>query len=491
MHLRRLLAALLFLVICAGPAPGLDVRLRGEKMSLRAREDKLTDILRRLAQAGVRVKIDPAVEADVSGEFADEDVQAALAALLEPFGYVLIWDVVGGPLGDLPRLAEIQVYRPGEKKRLELLAGTQENLDVTRGPAGGPKFVADEILIGFKPGTRRDAFERLMREIGGTVIGGVPELGVYQVRLAPGANVPALVDQLKDHPLVAAVEPNYVAEMPAPRSSGGAAEELDGVSVAPPRDGAAALAILDSGLMETPGLEDVIAGELDALNPDRKLADPVGHGTQMALIAAGAVDPAGGAGGEQESVPIVAIRAFDDNGNASSFGLMRSLAYAVDKGARVVNMSWGSETDSEFLKAAVDYAQSKGLILVAAAGNEPTQRTLYPAGYDGVVAVSALDESGKLWDQSNYGTFVSVSAPGKASFPVGHNGPPGAYAGTSISSAYVARALALYLSKHPDASRDDAVKALQRAVSDLGEKGRDAQYGYGALDADALARLIQ
>jgi thermitase len=169
---------------------------------------------------------------------------------------------------------------------------------------------------------------------------------------------------------------------------------------------------------------------------------------------------------------------------------MRALQYALEQGARVINLSWGSETRSAFVEAAVSYAQSRGAVVVAAAGNEPTGRAMYPAAYDGVVAVSALNEDqATTWDQSNYGDFVSVAAPGRATFPVGHDGPPGAYAGTSIASAYVARELALYFTRHPTATAADAIRALRAAATDAGAKGRDPRYGYGALDAAARQRL--
>jgi hypothetical protein len=131
------------------------------------------------------------------------------------------------------------------------------------------------------------------------------------------------------------------------------------------------------------------------------------------------------------------------------------------------------------------------LIVVAAAGNEPTGKAVYPAAYPGVVAVGAVDADGQLWSQSNYGPFISLAAPGTAKFPVGHNGPPGAYAGTSISSAYVTRALSLYLTRHPKATRQEALTALRDALSDAGAAGRDNQYGHGVLDAHALVRLLK
>jgi len=169
---------------------------------------------------------------------------------------------------------------------------------------------------------------------------------------------------------------------------------------------------------------------------------------------------------------------------------MRSLDYALEKGARVVNMSWGSEAKSAFLASSVAYEQQKGMVLVSSAGNEPTGQPLYPASYQGVISVSATIANGEMWSSSNYGDDVFLAAPGTASFPVGHDGPPGSYAGTSISSAYVSRALAQYFALHPNATRSDAINALRSSLTDAGASGKDPYYGYGALDAAAKSRLL-
>jgi hypothetical protein len=238
-------------------------------------------------------------------------------------------------------------------------------------------------------------------------------------------------------------------------------------------------------------LNDSIVASYDALNPGSSLNDPAGHGTQMAMIASGAIFPGGVPPGEAEGVPVIAVRTFDDNGNTSNFALMRAIDYAIAQGARVINLSWGSDTSSDFVETSVAHAQSKGLVVVASAGNAPTGKPVYPSAYPGVVSVSALDTSGTVWDKSNFGSTVTVAAPGMATFPVGHEGPPGAYAGTSISSAYVSRQLALYFTKHPQATTAEAKKALTGAVTDSGQPGRDPYYGYGALDSTAAAMLLK
>ncbi len=484
----------LALLLCASFVQALEVRLVGDRVWLHAKEDPLVEVLRGFAHAGVRVRLDPEIEATVRGNVKDEPVESVLKRVLEPFGYVLLWDVIDGPIGRYPKLAEIQVFKPGQQDKMRQLAGVDDNFVVATGPDGrGPRFVADELLIGFRVGTRRDDFERLIREIGGSVVDSVPGVGVYLVRLPLGSNILDLVAQLKRNPLIAHVEPNYISEMGVPRRAAETAGSAPmGMPPAPVKKGAVPVAVLDSGIRSLQGLSDMVLGTYDAVNPDREPDDRLGHGTQMAMIAAGLVSPhTCAADGPETGVPVLAIRAFDDNGNASTYSLMRSVSYAMEKGARVLNMSWGSDTSSEFLEAAIRYAQKKGAVVVAAAGNRPTGQPVYPAAYSGVVAVSALDADGGLWSQSNTGNFITFAAPGTASFPVGYQGPPGAYAGTSISSAFVARSLALYFENNPQATANDAVSALTSAVQVGGATGRDPRFGYGAVNASAVSRLLR
>lgn len=484
-----LTVGLLWLATAAAPA--VELRIQGEKIWLQARREPLIDVLRSFSRAGVCVKVDTRISTSVTADLRGDDLQQSLDMMLQPYGYVLVWDVLQGPLGPLPRLGEIQVFIPGEKKRVKALPMTDEHLEITTGPAGGARFVKDEVLISFRAGTRRSEVETLLAQLGGMVIGSIPELGIYRVRFAPGTNIPALVEQLAGNPVVGRVEPNYVAEIPPGTVlTAAAAGRLLPMTAA--RSGAPPMAILDSGLGADADLGDLVVGRFDAMNPERALDDPVGHGTQMALIAAGAVAPDGSETGDvARGVPLVAIRAFDDKGNASNFSILRSIDYALSKGVRVMNLSWGSDTSSEFLQNALAYARMKGMVIVAAAGNTPTGKAIYPAGYAGVLAVSATGEKGTLWSESNYGDFVSFAAPGTATFPAGSKGSAGSYAGTSIASAYVSRALALYFSQNPTASVAEAIDALKAAATDAGAAGRDPQYGFGSIDAAAVARLLE
>lgn len=477
-------------MIAALSVDAAQLRLEGDRLWLTAQNESLSEVMAAFVRLGVHVEMDPEADVPVRARYVDEPIEKALASLLHPNGYVLFWDNLPGPLGPMLKLGEIRVFRPGHEASVQPMAPSSRVLAVGRMADGrGPEFVRDEILIGFAPGSSADAIRQFLREIGGTIVDGLPDLGIYLIRFPPGTNIPALVEQLANNPLVAEVEPNFLyrAGKPSPTNTG--TEPADARFPAPPRTGVAPVAILDSGLLMLPGLEGFVAGELDALDPTQKPLDTAGHGTQMALVATGAIDPTG-LEGVEIGLPILAIRAFDDDGSTSNFGIMRSILYSAEQGARVLNMSWGSETSSAFLQSAVGYAQSKDLLLVASAGNEPLGRPMYPAAYDGVIAVSALGRDGTAWPSSNYGEFVFVAAPGTASFPIGYNGPAGSYAGTSIAGAYVARALGLYTAKHPKATAREASEALRRAVS-VPQKPWTPQLGYGVLDAAAMKRLLK
>jgi thermitase len=487
--MKRTVLPVLLVLGLAGGASGLDLSFEDDRLSATLHRVPLREVLQRFADQGVRVQMDPEIDVLVSGSCKSAPIDEALDALLQPFAYVVYWEVVPGPLADLPRLAEIQVFRPGARDRVAPLP-RETRLRLTRGALpDGPWFIADEVLVRVKPGTSLEEFRLLLRQLGATVVGSIPKLGIYQLRLPPGINVEDLVAQLKRNPLLDAVEPNYADRLRRTPLQQALADAAGAPADAPAaRKGAAALAILDSGLLAGVGLDASVVGQYNAVFPDVEMSDPQGHGTQMALVAAGAVQPAGSAAPD-EGVPLLAVRAFDEDGATSNFALMRALDYAIEQGARVVNLSWGTTTDSAFIADAIAYAQSKGVVIVAAAGNEPTGQPMYPAAYPGVVAVSAINADGTAWAQSNHGEFVTVAAPGQASFPVGHEGPPGSYAGTSIASAQVSRELALYLTRNPTATAQDATRALEQAVTDSGDAGRDSVYGHGSLDAAAQDRM--
>jgi hypothetical protein len=216
--------------------------------------------------------------------------------------------------------------------------------------------------------------------------------------------------------------------------------------------GSVAVSVLDTGLAPDDSLNRAVISAFDATHPKTPLtADAVGHGTLMAQLASGLLDPYGRAVGE--GIPIVAVKAFADDGYADTFTLMSAMTYAVQHSTGPVSLSWGSETPSGFIQSAVQYAMDKGRPVFAAVGNENSGRPIYPAAYPGVIGIAASDGN-QYADYSNRGDFVDIVAPGSA----------GGAKGTSVATAYVSHVAALYMQHHPGASAADTVAALQKAA---------------------------
>jgi len=451
--------ALVLIFGVAAYAGSLEVRMSGDKLTVHADQVPLQSLLQRLAELGIKIRIDPEINPKITASFRDRDLRQGLDSILKPFDHVLIWRSIEGPAGAMPKLSEIQVFKPGKKELMKPL-GTRTGFAIARNPRDGSLFVKNEVLLGLLPGMTLAEFKELLRQIGGTVLDSHTAVGIYRIRLPEDADVPSLIEQITRHPKVAKAEPNYAYPIPEPLQAPALSESASGsVNISAP-EGAAVIAVLDTGLDPDSVPQEYVLASFDALDPDESISDSLGHGTQMALIAAGVVKPYGVRTESDTSTPVLPIRVFDDNGYTSSFTIMSSIDFALQNGARVMSLSWGSETRSDFLESALNYARSKGLLILASAGNEPTGEPVYPAAYPSVIGVGALGPDGKSWEQSNYGDFVTLYAPGFATLPVGYKGDPGAYAGTSISAAFAANIAADYLSKHPDASTEEVLKVL-------------------------------
>lgn len=482
--LKSWIFGLIGLLFISNPCPAFYFRLDGDHLWLQAENTPLVDILSQFARVGVEVRLDPRIQSTVTGSVLGEELDQALETLLESHDYLLTWKVLPGPLGRVPKLEEILVFQPGGKGAVRPIPAKSARFDSTRGVSGtAPEFVKDELLLAVRPGTTYEQFRRLLDEIGGMIVDVDASTGIYLIRFPPGTNIEALLEQIARNPLIAHAEPNRVTRLPAPDVSASGRPALP--DVRPPADGSVPVAVLDSGLDPAAGLSRLVSAGWDAVDPERALSDPLGHGTQMAFLASGLLS-ADGLAGEGDLLPLVSIRAFDEDGKTSNFAILQALAYAAQAGAKVVNMSWGSETDSDFMRAAIQLAVDRGLILVAAAGNQPSGNPVYPAAYPGVVAVAGVTADGQPWSDSNRGGFVDLSAAATATFPVGHEGPPGAYVGTSISAAAVAHALAQYLNRNPGVPAASVLAALNQALSPAPAGG----YGAGVLDAAALRRFL-
>lgn len=462
--MKRFLVLITGLLIClcyyAG-ASSFSLRLGEDTLSVEAEQVPLQDILRKLTEQGLEIKIDPLLNPPVTAHFKNRDLQQAVATIIRPMNHVLIWKAVDGPVGRMVRLSEIRIFEPGRKEMMQSLEKAAA-LSIEKDPATGIFYVKDEVLLTLKKGMTLEAFKDILHRINGTVIDSYPELGIYRIRLAENSDVPAVIEQLRQSEGVARTEPNYAYPAPRPDRDNQPPQPVPDLADSPGNPGNVPVAILDTGWNAVYDQDVSIKASFDAFHPEQPISDPLGHGTQMALLAAGMIKPYGVAMNQNYYNPVIPIRIFDENGYSSNFQVMKSIDFALANGARIISLSWGSETRSGFLENQLKLVDSKGTIVVAAAGNEPTGKPVYPAAYDSVIGVGALGLDGKTWRKSNYGDSVTLYAPGYAAFPVGYKGDPGTYAGTSISTAFMASLFADYLSRHPDANGRDVFDVLDR-----------------------------
>jgi subtilisin family serine protease len=183
---------------------------------------------------------------------------------------------------------------------------------------------------------------------------------------------------------------------------------------------------------------------------------------------------------------ILAIRAFDGTSASAQGTTIRiadGLQQAADASARVVNMSFTGPADPMLHKMIASVRQ-KGLVLVAAAGNDGANAPAdYPAAYPEVIAVTATGADDKLLSLANHGSYVAVAAPGIDIFVAAPNGRYDFTTGTSIATAHVSGLAALLIDRDPRLTPDAVQAILMRTAKDLGPKGRDNEYGAGLVDA--------
>ena len=239
------------------------------------------------------------------------------------------------------------------------------------------------------------------------------------------------------------------------------------------------VAVIDTAVDEThAALSGAIAGTFDAM-PDIPIEDR-DHGTSVAGLIAGV----GPFRGIAPGAAIYHARAFE-GGKSTMDVLLAALDWAAEQDVRIVNMSFvGPRND--LLELACASARERGMVLVAAAGNNgPKAPYGYPAAYDGVIAVTATDEKDELMPKANRGPYVFISAPGvEVVAPIA--GGTDVVTGTSFAAAIVTGAIANLLHAAPDRDAGWIEGALAQTASDLGEKGRDTDFGFGLMNTKAV-----
>ncbi|GLP71629.1 type VII secretion-associated serine protease [Streptomyces sp. TUS-ST3] len=230
--------------------------------------------------------------------------------------------------------------------------------------------------------------------------------------------------------------------------------------------------------------KDFDEGDDDA-SPEASEDDP-SHGTEMAAIIAGHGHGVNGSDGVMGLAPEAKILPIRDD-TERDFSFADEIRYAVDQGASIINISGFTTRDSAADRAAISYALERDVLVVAGAGNQNKDPLIqYPAKYPGVLAVGGVTQDGAIWEGSNSGPEVLLSAPATRIVSAGWPGNKLRISdGTSNSTAFVSAAAALLRSKYPDLTAGQVANRLVKtAVIPSSVKGvslPDEKYGYGEI----------
>ena len=363
-------------------------------------------------------------------------------------------------------------------------------------PLADASYVPGQIVVKFKEGLGLAQVAQLHASQGATVVGEIPQIGV-QTLSVPEGKVRDLIAAYKADPRVEYAEPNFIAEVAyepndpyyrygyqwgLAKIKAPAAWEI---SLGNPSE--VIVAVVDSGVApDHPDLEGKLVSGYNFVAQSEDTSDELGHGTHVAGVIAAQTDNNIGIASVSFRSHIMPVKVVNSKGYAKYSDVAEGIIYAADHGAKVINLSLGGYTSSSCLQDAVSHAWSTGAVVVAAAGNGSFDRPFYPAACADAIAISATDRDDARASFSNYGSYISVAAPGVGIYSTYCKQGSTFYAsmsGTSTAAPHVAGLAALLFSQDNTRSNATVRSLIEDSADDLGDAGWDQYLGHGRINA--------
>ncbi len=245
------------------------------------------------------------------------------------------------------------------------------------------------------------------------------------------------------------------------------------------------VAVLDTGAdLGHPDLQGSFVAGFDVVNQDGDPSDDHGHGTMVTGVIAARSNNAVGVTSTCWRCSVMPVKVIGADGTGNASAVAEGIVWAADHGANVINMSFTMNAPDDAVAAAIAHARSRGVVVVAAAGNSGTADATFPAAYPGVLSVAGTDAADARYEWSSYGSWVRVAAPG-CNLTTAPGGGYGEFCGTSSATAFLSGIVGLARSFAPETSTEaieGAVTAGARSVGDFVSTGRiDAAAVLGAL----------
>ncbi|MDX1620024.1 MAG: S8 family serine peptidase [Nitriliruptorales bacterium] len=230
------------------------------------------------------------------------------------------------------------------------------------------------------------------------------------------------------------------------------------------------VAVLDTGVNEDHrDLQGAVVSGWDFVNDDADPHDddPTSHGTSVTGVVAARTDNRVGVAGTCWECRVMPLKVLDNNGSGSTSVVAEAIVYATDHGADIINMSLAGPDDDPTVERAVEYATSRDVLVIAAAGNQSSSTPRYPAAYPEVIGVASSTPNDGRHAFSNYGSWVSVAAPGCITSTTG-SATYGEFCGTSASAPLAAGLAGLIRSVRPDLAAVDVRRLIEEGALPVG-----------------------
>ncbi len=246
--------------------------------------------------------------------------------------------------------------------------------------------------------------------------------------------------------------------------------------------------MIDTGISANHAAFDNARLEVVSLTQNDQPASRAIHGTAVASLLIG--NPESRAPGLLPTVHLIAVDVFNrvaGDERAAVFPLVEGLTRLADEGAKVINLSLAGPDNSVLEKIVTELTQERGIVLVASAGNAgPSAKPLFPAAYDSVIAVTAVDRRDNIYRHAVQGPQIDLAAPGVDVWAAASIAGARWKTGTSFATPFVSAAAAIVISQQPDLSPADVREILINGALDLGPEGRDDTFGFGLVSFQNL-----
>lgn len=364
-------------------------------------------------------------------------------------------------------------------------------------PRDRSHYVEHEVVVRFSPRPDQKTIDKMVASLDAKIKRDFDKFIIIKSR---SLTTKQLMKKLAEHPDSVYAEPNYLL-LPNRTPNDPYYSEyqwnLSLIGMEPSWDlsegsSDVIVAVVDTGVdMEHPEFQGKLVKGYNVLDGSNRPEDDNGHGTHVSGVIAAKTNNKDGIAGMTWKSKLMPVKAIGADGSGSAVDIAQGIYWATDNGADVINLSVGNYTSSAALQEACRYAYDNNVVLVAASGNDASDQPSYPAAYDEVLSVAAVDHRKERADFSNFGDYVDVAAPGVDIPSTYIYSDYASLSGTSMACPHVAALAALVRSVHPDMKSHDVMELIRNSALDLGPPGHDQLYGYGMIDVSSTLKQLK